>query len=109
MQQHLPATCVTLRAINHKKPFAYIWPTNGQTAENRAKPSPPSHSPLDLSPDKMFLWPADQAPSPSSFFSARWNGELVDPTTVQQRQQRLSAARSPPPPTSTRHPPNTEH
>ena len=27
-----------------------IWPPNGQTAENRAKPSPPSRSPLNLSP-----------------------------------------------------------
>jgi hypothetical protein len=41
----------------HKKQFAHIWPANGQTAENRAKPSPPSHSPLDLGLGKKFLWP----------------------------------------------------
>ena len=52
--QHLPYQ----RARGyHKRPFAYIWPTNGQTAENRAKPSPPSHSPLDLGLGKKFLWP----------------------------------------------------
>jgi hypothetical protein len=39
----------------HKRPFAYILPASGQTAENCAKPSPPSHFPLDLSPDKTFL------------------------------------------------------
>jgi hypothetical protein len=38
----------------HKRPFARIWPRNGQTAVNRAKPSPPSRSPLNLSPDKKF-------------------------------------------------------
>jgi hypothetical protein len=41
----------------HKRPFAYIWPTNGQTAENRAKPNPPPRSPLTVSPDKKFPWP----------------------------------------------------
>jgi hypothetical protein len=35
----------------HNRPFAYIWPPNGQTAENRAKPSPPSRFPL------KSLWP----------------------------------------------------
>jgi hypothetical protein len=38
----------------HKRPFACIWPLNGQTAANRAKPSPPSRSPLNLSPDQKF-------------------------------------------------------
>jgi hypothetical protein len=41
----------------HKRPFAYIRPPNGQTAEDRAKPSPPSRSPLNLSPDRQFPWP----------------------------------------------------
>ena len=41
----------------HKRPFAYIWPTNGQTAENRAKPSPPQRPPLNLSPNTKFPWP----------------------------------------------------
>jgi hypothetical protein len=38
----------------HKRPFAYIWPPNGQTAEDRAKPSPPSRSPLNLTSDQKF-------------------------------------------------------
>jgi hypothetical protein len=37
--------------------FAHIWPPNGQTAKNRAKPSPPSRSPLNLSPEKKSPWP----------------------------------------------------
>jgi hypothetical protein len=40
-----------------KRPFACIWPPNGQTAKNRAKPSPPSRSPLNLSPEKKFPRP----------------------------------------------------
>jgi hypothetical protein len=51
--QHLPY----LRTIAGHLPFAYIWPHNGQTAENRAKPSPLSRSPLNLSPDRKFPWP----------------------------------------------------
>jgi hypothetical protein len=43
----------------HKRPFAHIWPPNGQTAKNRAKPCPPSRSPLNLnlSPEKKPPWP----------------------------------------------------
>jgi hypothetical protein len=32
----------------HQRPFAYMWPFIGQTAENRAKPSTPLHSPYDF-------------------------------------------------------------
>jgi hypothetical protein len=39
----------------HKRPFAHIWPPNGQTAEDRAEPSPPlvppPRPPLNSSPD----------------------------------------------------------
>jgi hypothetical protein len=42
----------------HKRPFAYIWPPNGQTAETRPKLSPPLPSPFDLSPEKRFLRPS---------------------------------------------------
>jgi hypothetical protein len=34
-----------------------IWPFNGQTTPNRAKPSPPLRDPLDLSPEKKLLGP----------------------------------------------------
>jgi hypothetical protein len=42
-----------LRTIKDKRPFAHIWPPNGQTAKNRAKLSPPSRPPLNLSPEKI--------------------------------------------------------
>jgi hypothetical protein len=51
--QHLPY----LRAITGRRPFAYICPPNGQSAEDRAKPSPPSRSPLNLSPGRKSPWP----------------------------------------------------
>ena len=50
----------------HKRPFACVWPTNGQTAKDRAKPSPPLHSPLDLSPTKKSCGPADFIGAPAS-------------------------------------------
>jgi hypothetical protein len=52
MQQHLPYAYLRIT-----KGLAHIWPPNGQTTENRAKPSPPSRSPLNLSPDTKFPWP----------------------------------------------------
>jgi hypothetical protein len=59
------ASCRWRSAI--KGHFAYAhMPTNGQTSKNRAKPSPSSHSPLDLSPDKKFLWPSGFLDAPVS-------------------------------------------
>jgi hypothetical protein len=42
-KEQRPATKTGSKAQRrqHKRPFAHIWPPNGQTAENRAKLSPP--------------------------------------------------------------------
>jgi hypothetical protein len=57
----IPACCVPQKIKGHL-PFAYIWPPNGQTAESRAKSSPPSRPPRNLSPDKKFPWPNEILP-----------------------------------------------
>jgi hypothetical protein len=53
-------------AVCHKRPFAHIWPPNGQTAEDRAKPSPPSRSPLNLCPEKSSYDPTGFLDAPAS-------------------------------------------
>jgi hypothetical protein len=66
----------------HKRLFACTWPPNGQTAKNRAKPSPPSRSLLNLSPEKKF-------PRPNGLSRrARLSHEVLptkDPTAHGQR------------------------
>jgi hypothetical protein len=52
----------------HKRPFACIWPLNGRTAKNRAKPSPPPRPPLPL--NTQFKSRQKEIDAPASAASA---------------------------------------
>ena len=68
----------------NKRPFACIWPPNGQTTKNRAKPSPPSRSPLNLSPEKKF-------PRPNGFSRRTRLSHEILPTSGQNPSHQPSA------------------
>jgi hypothetical protein len=85
--QHQPACQCRPSSHSQPQPPPDIWPLNGKTAVNRAKPSPPSRSPLNLSPDKS-------SHDPTGFLGAPARPGPGQASAGRQTTQHVAAASS---------------